>query len=106
MSSGLLDRAPKFNAPWNDGVAAEVLRLVAVVEVEPGLQGMAPDDLRQADREVLGPVDVHEAREGLVEEAFRDAARRAADAAQQQRRQLQPVALEERHADGLSALYS
>ena len=60
-------------APWN-ARSADVLRLEAVVVVEAGLERVAAGDLRQADRDVLRPVDVQPAGIALV-------GRRGADAA-------------------------
>ena len=58
---------PKFTKPWNaevgDAAGAGVLRLEAVVVVEAGLDRVAARDLRQADGDVLRPVDVQPARD-------------------------------------------
>ena len=51
-----------------------VLRLVAVIQVEPGFQRVASRQLRRADREVLRPVDVHPAGVQQVGRRVRDAA--------------------------------
>jgi hypothetical protein len=45
-----------------NAASARVLRLVAVVEVEPALERVAPLDVRQVDRHVLRPVDRHALR--------------------------------------------
>ena len=45
--------------------AAALLRLVAVGVVEAGLEGMPARDFRQADGDVLGPVDVEEPGKGM-----------------------------------------
>ncbi len=69
---------------------AGVLRLEAVVVVEAALERVAAGDLRQADRDVLRPVDVQPAGIALVRRRRADAVAPAED-----RRQVEPRAVPE-----------
>ncbi len=98
---------------------AEILRLVAVVDVETELERVRVPNLGQADAEVLRAVDVHEPGEALIRRRARLIAARAAvhgAAARggparrpghrpgKDRGHLEGIADEERHADLLKRL--